>query len=103
MRGEALWILSLVLLADLRNLLHLLAYRSQPDAKTQQSSVLLSLVLVIILLCRLASMGIVFALEHFIYEPLLALLFGDREFVRNRGGFFYNFKLGEDYRAAQAL
>jgi hypothetical protein len=39
-------------------------------------------------------MGIVFILEHLIFEPILALCFGDRQIVRNRGGFFYNFKLG---------
>jgi hypothetical protein len=46
-------------------------------------------------------MGIVFALEVLIFEPLLALIFGDFKAVRIRGGYFYNFKLGQAYRAAQ--
>jgi len=46
-------------------------------------------------------MGIVFALEYFIYEPLFTLLFGSTRAWRLRGGYFYNFKLGQAYRAAQ--
>lgn len=46
-------------------------------------------------------MGIVFVLEYLIYEPLLALLFGNTNAVRARGGYFYHFKLGQAYRAAQ--
>lgn len=46
-------------------------------------------------------MGITIVLDQFIFEPLLIALFGDREIVRIRGGYFYDFKLGESYRAAQ--
>ena len=38
-------------------------------------------------------MGVTMGLEYLIYEPLLALLFGDRQIVRNRGGFFFKAKL----------
>ncbi len=101
MRGEALWLLPLVLFLGLYPLLCLLAYRYQPNAKTIASQLSLSLVLVIVCLSRLASMGIVFALEYAIFEPLLALIFGNTEGMKRRGGYFYNFKLGEMYRAAQ--
>lgn len=50
----------------------------------------------------LASQGIVFALEHFIYEPLLVVLLGNNRFVRMRGGFYYDIKLGETQRIAAA-
>jgi len=43
----------------------------------------------------LASMGIVFAIEYFIYEPILLLLFHDKTIVRNRGGYYYNYQLGQ--------
>jgi hypothetical protein len=46
-------------------------------------------------------MGIVFALEYLIFEPLFTLLFGNSRAMRIRGGYFYNFKLGQAYRAAQ--
>lgn len=46
-------------------------------------------------------MGIVFVLEYIIFEPLLALIFGSTSPVRTRGGHFYNFRLGQAYRAAQ--
>lgn len=46
-------------------------------------------------------MGVVFALEYLIFEPLIVLLFGDTRAVRVRGGHFYNFNLGRAYRAAQ--
>ena len=101
MRGEALRILSLVLFFGFYSLLYLLAYRYKPNAKALTSQLSLSLVLVIICLCRLASMGIVFALEYIIFEPLLALIFGNTEGMKKRGGHFYNFKLVEMYRAAQ--
>jgi hypothetical protein len=48
-------------------------------------------------------MGVVFVLEYLIFEPLLALIFGSTSGARMRGGQFYNFKLGQAYRAAQTL
>ena len=45
-------------------------------------------------------MGICFALEYFIFEPLLVVLYGNTKAVRNRGGHYYNIKMGETYRAA---
>lgn len=43
---------------------------------------------------RLASAGIAFALDHLIVDPIMTLLFGDRQFYRSRG-YYYNADLGE--------
>lgn len=46
-------------------------------------------------------MGVTFGIEHLVYEPILALFFSNWTAIRVRGGYFYNFKLGQAYRAAQ--
>ncbi len=48
--------------------------------------------MVIILLFRLASIGIVMGWEHFILDPLMTLFFGDKEWYRSRG-YYYNSNL----------
>jgi len=46
-------------------------------------------------------MGIVFALEHLIFDPILACIFGNNRNYRQKGGYFYDFKLGEAYKVVQ--
>lgn len=93
--------MALVLLDLLHDLFHLLAYRHQSNAKTTSSRLFPSLVLVTHTISRLASMFVTFAIEHFIYEPILISCFGDKQLVRERGGSFYNFRLGEAFKASQ--
>ena len=43
-------------------------------------------------------MGIVFFLEHFLMEPLMLLCFHRRELFKNRGGYYYDHRLGQLYQ-----
>lgn len=43
---------------------------------------------------RLAGMAICFFFEHFIYEPIIVALFHNREAMKNRGGYYYDIRLG---------
>jgi hypothetical protein len=68
------------------------------NAEITKTVVSLSLVLVHYILFRLAAMYVCFVIEHFIFEPILVVLAGNSESVKRRGGFYYNFRIGELYR-----
>ena len=47
----------------------------------------------------LAAMAVIFVWEYFIFEPILVAIFHNSNAVKNRGGYYYDFKIGEAYLA----
>jgi hypothetical protein len=45
----------------------------------------------------LAAMGIVFVLEHFVLEPLMIVIFKSTDAIKQRGGYFYDARLGNSF------
>jgi hypothetical protein len=52
-----------------------------------------SLVLVRYLRSRLATLGAAILLDHLVIDPLMTLIFGNRQFYRSRG-YYYDSELG---------
>ena len=48
-------------------------------------------------------MAIVFVLDYLIVEPILILIFKGKEAMKQRGGFYYDIRLGESYEEVTEL
>jgi len=91
---KIIWSLLCLLFYYLCPICHIYYCVCPSDATTNSRLLSFTFLLVLVVVFRLASIGIAIAIDHLLMDPIISAIFGNTDFYRMRG-YYYDGSLGE--------